>query len=53
MTSCAVVARGLLLGVALGIPVVAVGTTAAPPNASVYSSAPRMAIWPRFSMRLR
>jgi hypothetical protein len=41
MTSCAVVARGLLLGVALGIPAVAVGTAAAPPNASVYFINPK------------
>ena len=41
MTSCAAVARGLLLGVAFGIPAVAVGTTAAPPNASVYFISPK------------
>jgi hypothetical protein len=41
MTSCAAVARGLLLGVALGIPAAAVGTTAAPPNASVYFINPK------------
>jgi hypothetical protein len=41
MTSSAVVARGLLLGVALAIPVVAVGTAAAPPNASVYFINPK------------
>jgi hypothetical protein len=35
------VARGLLLGVAFGIPAVAVGTTAAPPNASVYFISPK------------
>ena len=34
-------ARGLLLGVAFGIPAVAVGTTAAPPNASVYFISPK------------
>ena len=41
MTSFAAVARGLLLCVAFGIPAVAVGTTAAPPNASVYFISPK------------
>ena len=42
MRSCAALARGLLLlGVAFGIPAVALGTTATPPKASVYFISPK------------
>ena len=41
MTSCAALALGLLLGLAFAIPAAALGTTAAPPNASVYFISPK------------
>jgi hypothetical protein len=41
MTLCAALTRGLLFGLAFGIPAMALGTTAAPPNASVYFINPR------------